>query len=118
MLINKSIDRLFKGHRHLAQLILCLFLGHRVFGVIINLILRTFRSVADGISAIGLNIGLPTETFIIFYKRNTCITDLHIRSCTGHGCHHQQSQGQTNRQTQTNNPFEHGSFSFSANFDW
>ena len=117
VLINKPIDRLFKSHRHLAQLSFRLLLGHGVLHIILNLVLGAFRAVADGISAIGLNIGLTTEILVEFYESKASITDLHIRSRTSHRCHHQQSQEQTNRQTQTCKSFKHGSFSFSANFD-
>ena len=78
VLIQELIDGPLKGHCHLADLLLCLFLGHGVLHIIIHLVLGAFRSVADRISAIGFNIGLSAEAFIVFDKGNSCVTDLHI----------------------------------------
>ena len=91
VLINEFIDRPLKCRGHLANLILCLFLGHGVFHIIVHLVLGAFCAVADGVAAIGFQVGRSTEAFIVFDKGNTSIADLHIRGRPDHRSHHQHS---------------------------
>ena len=87
MLINELIDRALESYRHLADLCLCFFLGHRVLHIVVHFVLGAFRTIADGVSAIRLNIRLAAKAFIILDKGNTGITDLHIRGRTGRDRH-------------------------------
>ena len=105
VLVNKLIDGSFKGNCNFQQFLLCLFSGHRILHIVINLVRRAGSAMANGITAIGFQIGSAREALEVFNKCNTSLTKLHIRSRASHGSHHQQTQGQANDQAQTQNPF-------------
>ena len=116
VLISKAVDGFFKFGGMLPEHLLALFFGDGIFGIVAHFIIRTKRTVADGVM-LEIPIRLSFKAFVFFQNINGSLTegipDGFFLSCLSSRCvEKEDAQHQRSRYDKTGDPLLHRVCSF------